>query len=214
MRMPRPRSTSLVVLAIVTLAACGHARDTAGDSTAADSTTADSTPPATAPSSSAAVTPAWSSASDAAAPITVADIDAWQKGMDAELKAVQDAGTRMKSAKTPNDTLDAMTAGNEMSTRAAGAKAAGVSEARYQYLASTLGPIVGNLSPVLGNATIKDLPPSVAAQMHASEEQSAAKEMSGMSPDVVSALRTRAPALSKENFELAAARLKAAGAIH
>lgn len=209
MRIARSRSTSLVVISFATLAACGHPRDAASDSTAADST-----PPATAPSASAAVTPASSSASDVAAPITVADIDAWEKGMKGELEAVQEAGTQMQSAKTPNDTLSAMTAANETSTRAAGATAAGVSEARYQHIASTLAPIVGNLSPVVGEAATRDLPPSVAAQMRASHEQSAAQEMSGMSPDVMGALRARAPALSKESFELAAARLRAAGAIH
>jgi len=211
MRMTRSRSISLAVLSLVAVAACGHSRDAATDSTAAAT---DSTPPATAPSTSAAVTPASSSAASTDAPITVADIDAWQKGMTAELKAVQDAGTARQNAKNATDTLNAMFGANDMSTRPAGAKGAGMSEARYQYVSNKLSSIVGNLSPVEAEMNMKDMPESFRKQMQESREQSATQEMAGMAPDVQAALRTRAADLRKQSLELAGARLKAAGAVH
>ena len=211
MRMTRSRSISLVVLSLVAVAACGHSRDAATDSTAAAT---DSTPPATAPSTSAAVTPASSSAASTDAPITVADIDAWQKGMTAELTAVQDAGTARQNAKNATDTLNAMFGANDMSTRPAGAKGAGMSEARYQYVSNKLSSIVGNLSPIEAEMNMKDMPESFRKQMQQSREQSATQEMAGMAPDVQAALRTRAADLRKQSLELAGARLRAAGAVH
>lgn len=213
MRLTRSRFAPLALFAfvpLVALAACGHAHDATTDSSAAR----DSTPPATAPSASAAVTPASSAADGASAPIIVADIDAWQKGMDGELKAVQDAGTQRKNAKNTTDSLNAMFAAQESSTEAAGAKAAGMTDARYRYVSSTLSPIVGNLSPLDSSITTKDMPAAVVTEMRQSREQSATQEMAKMSPDVQAALRARAPALRKQSLELAAARLKAAGAIH
>lgn len=212
MRMPRSRSTllaALSVLTVVSIAACSHARDAATDSTAAAT---DSTPPTTAPSTSAAVTPATSSAGAADAPITIADVDAWQKGMDGELKAVQDAGTARRNAKNATDTLNAMFAANETSTFEAGAKAAGMSDARYRYVRDKLNSVVGNLSPIEAELSIKDMPAAIKTQMQQQREQTAAKEMTGMAPDVQAALRARAPALRKQSLELAGARLKAAGA--
>lgn len=210
MRMTRSRSISLAFLSLVAVAACSHSRDAATDSTAA----ADSTPPATAPSTSAAVTPASSSAASADAPITVADIDAWQKGMTAELKAVQDAGTARQNAKNATDTLNAMFGANDMSTRPAGAKATGMSEARYQYVSNKLSSIVGNLSPIETEMNMKDMPEAIRKQMQQNREQSATQEMAGMAPDVQAALRARAADLRKQSLELAGARLKAAGAVH
>jgi len=211
MRMTRSRSISLAFLSLVAVAACGHSRDAATDSTAAAT---DSTPPATAPSTSAAVTPASSSAASTDAPITVADIDAWQKGMTAELTAVQDAGTARQNAKNATDTLNAMFGANDMSTRPAGAKGAGMSEARYQYVSNKLSSIVGNLSPIEAEMNMKDMPESFRKQMQQSREQSATQEMAGMAPDVQAALRARAADLRKQSLELAGARLKAAGAVH
>jgi len=215
MRMTRSRSTPFVILSLVatvTSVACGRAHDASTDSAAAAAT--DSTPPATAPSASAAVTPTASPAADASAPITVADIDAWQKGMQGELDAVQKAGQDMHAAKNPTDSLNAMFEANETSTRAAGAHGAGMSEARYQYVRTTLEPIVGNLAPLESTMNTKDLPPAVVQQMRQSHEQSAAQQLAKLSPDVQAALKQRAADLRKQSLDLAAARLKAAGAAH
>ena len=203
MRMTRSRPISLAFLSLVAIAACSHARDAATDSTAA----ADSTPPATAPSTSAAVTPASSSASRTDVPITVADIDAWQKGMTAELKAVQDAGTARQKAKNATDTLNAVFGANETSTRPAGATAAGMSEARYQYVADKLSSIVGNLSPIDSEMNMKDMPADFRTKMQQNREENATREMTGMTPDVQAALHARAAELRKQSLDLAGARL-------
>ena len=50
------------------------------------------------------------------APVTVEDIERWEKGMAAELAAVQEAGAKLGSAKTGEDTLAALMGVQEMTT--------------------------------------------------------------------------------------------------
>ena len=104
----------LVATATV-VAACTRAEqaDTSDSAVAAD----------TASSTSATPEPTPSPANNTPASLTADDIDRWQKGLDAELEAVKKAGADLKAAKTNNDSLSAMMAANDMSTRAAGAKA-------------------------------------------------------------------------------------------
>src|SRR5436190_1304918 len=68
------------------------------------------------------------------APLTTADVQRWEKGMQGELKAVQAASAKMKSARTGEDSLNAMMGVQEMSTVSAGAQAAGVDEERYKFI--------------------------------------------------------------------------------
>ena len=111
-----------------TLAACGGG----------DSDTDEAAPPAEAADTEASseATPASGAApaSPTTAPVTVAEIDSWQKGMAAELEAVRAAGTRFKEAKTADDTLSAMMGMQEMATQEAGAKAAGLDLERYKLV--------------------------------------------------------------------------------
>lgn len=204
----RSRSFSfLTVLALVT--ACGGKHDAAtADTAAAQPETAAATP-AAAP---AATAPASTSAADA--PLTVADIDRWQKGMAAELQAVQDAAKQLHDAKSGNDTVTAMFATNETSTLPAGAKAAGVDEERYKFIRSTLSTVVGEMSPISSEMNTKDMPPQMVAQLQQGRDQALARSTATMAPDVVAALKPRAAALRKQDLELTAARLKAAGAVH
>jgi hypothetical protein len=63
-------------------------------------------------------------------PLTAADIERWTKGMDGELQAVREASAKLKTARTSEDTLNAMMGVQEMTTVDAGAKAAGVDSGR------------------------------------------------------------------------------------
>ena len=66
-----------------------------------------------------------SSTNPISVPLTKADVDRWEKGMAGEMKAIEAAAAKMKTARTGEDTLNAMMGVQEMATVAAGAKAAG-----------------------------------------------------------------------------------------
>src|SRR5215212_3166623 len=78
--------------------------------------------------SSSDATAAQPTGNPTSAPLSPADIDRWTKGMDGELQAVREAGAKLKSARTSDDTLNAMMGVQEMATVEAGAKAAGVDQ--------------------------------------------------------------------------------------
>jgi hypothetical protein len=199
-----PRAALACVLAF-TLTACG---DGGGDSRS------DEAPPGDAGADTGAgseTAPPASNASAGLQPVTVPDIESWKKGMAAELEAVRAAGTKLKEAKTGDDTLSAMMGLQEMATQEAGAKAAGLDLERYKFVNSELSAAVTYLTPELGGIDTTILSP---AQRDELREENAAqlKQMEERVPaDVVEALRPRATELRKRSLELVAERLKSAG---
>jgi hypothetical protein len=81
-------------------------------------------------------------------PLTVADIDRWQKGMTGEMQAVQEVAAKMKTAQTTEDKLSIMMEMEEGATAAAGAQAAGLDEERYKFARSKLSDVVSYLAPL------------------------------------------------------------------
>jgi hypothetical protein len=120
-------------LLLAGLYACGS-RDAKSDADTAAAASTDSAPAqdvsTDAPQSSVAADPGQK-------PLTVADIDRWEKGMAAELEAVNAAGAKRKAAKTGDDTLSAMMAVQDQATMEIGAKAADVEGERYNLIRST-----------------------------------------------------------------------------
>src|SRR5688500_3501260 len=115
-----PFRTPLRLLTVLFFAGCGGAdKDEPNDEAVAE---AAGDAPAPAPDQPG--TPS-------SAPISVDDIARWEKGMAAELAAVHEAGAKLKDAKTGEDTLSALMGVQEMTTTAAGARAAGLDEERY-----------------------------------------------------------------------------------
>lgn len=158
-----------------------------------------------------AAPPGSDASAGAPAPLTVSDIDSWQKGMAAELEVVRAAGVKLKEAKTGDDTLAAMMSMQEMATQEAGAKAAGLDLERYKFVNSELSAAVSYLTPQLGGIDTTMLSP---AQRNELRESNAAqlKQMEDRVPaEVVEALRPRAAELRKQSLELVAERLKSAG---
>jgi hypothetical protein len=199
-----PRQALACALAL-TLTACGGG----------DSKTDDAAPPAEA--ANAEATSEAPQASESApmagttAPVTVAEIDGWKKGMAAELEAVRVAGAKLQEARTGDDTLSAMMGMQEMATWEAGAKAAGLDVERYKFVNSELSAAVSYLTPQLGGIDTTMLSP---AQKQELQESNAAqlKQMEERVPaEVVEALKPRAPDLRKQSLELVAERLKSAG---
>ncbi len=201
-RIPR---TALACALAVTLTACGGG-DSDTDEAAPAAEAADTEAASEAPQASEAAPSAGTMA-----PVTVAEIDGWKKGMTAELELVRAAGTKLKEAKTADDTLSAMMGLQEMATWEAGAKAAGLDVERYKFVSSELSAAVSYLTPQLGGIDTTMLSP---AQRQELRESNAAqlKQMEERVPaEVVEALRPRAVDLRKQNLELVAERLKSAG---
>jgi hypothetical protein len=215
-RVSRRLSVGVLAAALLAAAACKPAERADSDDSAAGTDTASAMAEqdsASAAAAAAATTSgATSSAPPTAASLTVDDIDRWKRGMEAELAAVREAGTKLAAAKTGNDTLTAMTGTLETSTREAGAKAAGVDPERYNFIRSTLSPLTAYLAPLEMEMNVKDMPPAMVAQMKQSREQSLAQASAGVPPAVIDALRPRAAELRKQDLTLVGERLKAAGA--
>jgi hypothetical protein len=203
-----PRAALAWVLAL-TLTGCGG-----GDSDADEAA-----PPAEAESDTESGGEAAPQPADAApdasgaatAPVTVADIERWQKGMAAELEAVRAAGAKMKAARTNEDTLSAMMAVQETATQEAGAKAAGMGVERYKFVRSELSAAVSYLTPHLGGIDTTMLSPAQRDELRQSNEAQLKQMQQRVPAEVVEALRPRAAELRKQNLELVGERLKSAG---
>jgi hypothetical protein len=209
--MPRLGQQALTALAISFLAlGCGKK---AADSSSTDSSDRSGTSMA-APGDSAAGGPAGFSPSNrASTPLTITDVQRWERGMEGELEAVQAAAAKMHSARSGEDSLNAMMGVQEMSTLSAGAQAAGVDEERYKFIRSNLSAAVSYLTPpeLEGMDTTK-MPQNLRDEFRNGRDASL-KQMSPAVPtEVVDALRSRAAELRKKDMELAGARLKGAGA--
>lgn len=131
--------------------------------------------------------------------------------MDAELKAVQNAASQLKTAKNSTDSLNALFGVNETSTRAAGAQAAGVDEQRYQLISNTLASLAADMSPLEQEMDVTKMPASAIDAMKHAREQALANVSATLPPALVEAMRPRAAALRKQALALAGERVKAAG---
>jgi hypothetical protein len=131
--------------------------------------------------------------------------------MDAELRAIQDAGNQLRNARTATDSMNAIFAANETSTRSIGAKAAGVSEQQYRLISSTLSSLAADMAPLEQEMDVSSMPAATIATMRQARDKALATASRGVPPEVLAALPPRAGALRKQAPDLAAARLKAAG---
>src|SRR5688572_25001091 len=146
------------------------------------------------------------------APIKVDDIDRWQRGLAGELEAVQEAGRRFREAKTGTDSVNAAGGALDMATVGAGARAAGLSEERYQFVRSTLSTAVSYLSPIEQEMDVSQMPANMVEEMKKSRETSLTQMSNEVPNEVVEALRPRAAELRKQDLGLTVERLKAVGA--
>ena len=204
-------SLAACLLAAALSGACGGG-DTADDEAdrAAD-VSADTGPAGEGEAAPANPAPAADPSAAATAPVTIADIDRWQKGMAAELEAVRSAGEKMKSARTNEDTLSAMMAVQENATWEPGAKAAGLDVERYKFIRSELSAAASYLTPHLGGIDTTMLSPEQRTELRQSNEAQLKQMEERVPADVVEALRPRAAELRKQSMELVGARLKGAG---
>ena len=194
-------------LLVANLYGCGT-RDARPDADAQAAEAQDTTP---AEDVSTDAAPAPAPADGGQKPLTVADIDRWDKGMAAELEAVHAAATRLKQAKTANDTLTAMTDLQDMSTLEVGARAAGVDRERYNLIRSTFSAAASYLAPSVGGLDTTALSPDQRAEIRRGNAAQLDQMKDVVPPDVVTALTPKAAQLRTKDLELVAARLKGAG---
>jgi hypothetical protein len=209
MRVPRFAALTLAIAAVTTLAACGKKdADDAADTTAQEDTAA----AAAAETASAQQQQAAAQPQNAAtAPLSVADIDRWKKGMDAELKAVKDASAKVRSARTGTDTLQAMSDAMETSTREVGAKAAGVDPERYGFIRSTFEATVGQLTPPEQEGMdTASFTKEMRDQFRQGREAALQRVAPSLEAGVIDALKPRAVELRKQSMTLAFSRVAAA----
>ncbi|MFL5448642.1 MAG: hypothetical protein ACJ8A6_15905 [Gemmatimonadales bacterium] len=201
------QAASAGLLTVGLLFACGR-KDAQPDVPADTASTAESAAQDTSSSAAPAPQPTGSPTS---APLTPADIERWTKGMDGELQAVREAGAKLKSARTSDDTLNAMMGVQEMATVEAGAKAAGVDPERYKFIRSNLSAVVGYLTPSLGGIDTTSLPQAQRDELRKGNEAQIQRMQQEVPATVVDAIKPRAAELRKKDMELVAARLKGAG---
>lgn len=146
-----------------------------------------------------------------AAPLTTGDIGRWDRGMAGELKAIEEAGAKIKSAKTGEDTLTAMMGVQDMATIGAGAQAAGLEQERYKFVRSNLSAVVSYLTPSQGGIDTTLLSPAQRDEMRQMNEARIQQMQQDVPAEVVEALKPRAVELRKKDLELVGARLKGAG---
>ena len=201
------QAASAGLLAVGLLFGCGRkdARpDVSADAASSEESTAQDTSSNDAPAAQPTGNPT-------SAPLTPADIERWTKGMDGELQAVREAGAKLKSARTSDDTLNAMMGVQEMATVEAGAKAAGTDPERYKFIRSNLSAVVGYLTPSLGGIDTTSLPQAQRDELRKGNEAQIERMQQEVPADVVAAIKPRAAELRKKDMELVAARLKGAG---
>ena len=201
------QAASAGLLAVGLLFACGRKDaqpDVSADTASGEESAAQDTSSSAAPAAQPTGTPT-------SAPLTPADIERWTKGMDGELQAVREAGAKLKSARTSDDTLNAMMGVQEMATVDAGAKAAGVDPERYKFIRSNLSAVVGYLTPSLGGIDTTSLPQAQRDELRKGNEAQIQRMQQEVPADVVDAVKPRAAELRKKDMELVGARLKGAG---
>lgn len=204
--MPRDRRFQAVACALaVVFWSCGG-KDAQPDTIATDSApeTAETQPTTSEEVQAAAGNPV-------VAPLTVDDIGRWEKGMAGELKAVQEAAAKMKTARTDEDSLSAMLGVQEMNTLAAGAQAAGLDPERYKFVRSNLSSVAGYITPSLGGIDTTLLSPAQRDEMRRDNEAQLQRMQAEVPAEVVEAMRQRAVELRTKSMELVGARLKGAG---
>ena len=198
-----PFRTPLCLLSVLFLAGCGGA----GDDETRDEAAADAAGDAPAPAPDGVS----QTGTPSSAPLSVEDIARWEKGMAAELAAVQESGTKLGSARTGEDTLSALMGVQEMTTTPVGAEAAGMDQERYKVVRSNLAAAVAYLTPHLGGIDTTMLSVAQRGEMREMNKAQLTR-LEGMVPaEVIEALKPKAEALRRKEIELAGARLKGAG---
>jgi len=205
--------TGVLVVGALAAAGCARGDDAArADSNQAETAAAQGETAATPAATGTAGRAADASASNA--PLTAEDIERWERGQRAELKAVEKVLEDLKSAKTATDTLSLQFKVNE--TVEEGARAAGVSVERYRWVDEQIGQALtarmmgGAMQKELAKVDTTDMPAEMRARMREGKAQMDSAwgdPFKGLSPDVAAVLKRRAAELDTLRWSLVGARM-------
>ena len=135
---------SVAFALVLTAAACGGSDDeTAADDQAAD-TAALGAPPMEA------------ATAESGAPITAADLDAYERGMQKEKEIVEEIVKKAENATSDGDQMQLMMAAMEDQTIDDGAQAAGLSLERYRDLRNRMTNMLGASSRSIMGSALRD----------------------------------------------------------
>ncbi|MGN2244992.1 hypothetical protein ACFWZU_15965 [Frateuria sp. GZRR33] len=177
-----------VLLLALTLGACGHGNtpDDQADAGASQAAT-EAPPPPQAPAAPTAPEPA----ANPARPLQASDLDAYAKGMQKEIEMRQAASDKAAKAKAANDQTAEITALAELTSvevTEAGAQAAGVDRARYNFIKDTVDHVLGTSDM---NAMMAKMGDAAQAQKMQSDPYA------GLEPDLAAALKSRQDELAR-----------------
>lgn len=201
--MPTTRSMLATLALSIVVSGCGQSNNESEPQSteeASNEATSNSVPTPPADTQSASVDRS----------VSVSDIDRWQRGMDAELRATQDAAAKLAEAKDENAKLEALHAATEMGTLNAGAEAAGIDQDSYRRIRNVFSDAVSKLSPLEMEMDVAQMPPQMIEQMKQSRAASAKQLENQLPADVLDALKPRAGELRTQQKTLIAERLKVA----
>lgn len=155
--------------------------------------------------------------------LSAADLDAYARGMEAEMRAVREAEAERARATTGEDTLNALEKATEMKTIEVGARAAGLSVDRYREIRRQVDTVLrarGGSAFVQQQAAGIDttnVPAEHRArirenieQQRRQAEQTEQAAYASLPPEVAEAFRARAPRLDSLRVSLAAERMRVA----
>jgi len=210
------RRATLALALTAVLAACGK-----GEAPATPQTPATPAAEATAPAENVGRGDAAPAAAEQA-PLAASDLDAYTRGMQQELALLKAAGDKIAQARKGNDKDAEASAMMEMANLDAGsdgAKAAGLSPARYVFVKDAVDTALGKLEmqatmQSMGDPSQSDdLTPEQRQQAEAGRAQMASTigdPYQGMAADVAEAFKARQQALAQLRAQAIAARFEAA----
>lgn len=153
--------------------------------------------------------------------LSAADLDAYEKGVQAQLDAVQQASEKLKTAKTANDTLSAIGDALPANTQQVAARAAGMELERWKVMAGQVETVlqaragsamVSQMAEQMGDTA--SLSAEARAQLRTNLEQAKgqaaqqeAQAYASLPPDLVETFKARAPHLDSLRLRLAAAQM-------
>lgn len=197
---------AILAAAVLALAACGGKPDEAS-ATASPAPAGEA--PADAPASQApapATPPAVADATPKTAPLQLADIDAYVRGMEKENAILQQDFDEIQRARAADDSDAETTALFHMTSNEidqAGAQAAGMAQARYEFIRDRIDEMQSKLDMLEG---LRSMPGDSSAMQAQVGDPYAA-----FAADVAGALKARQAQLAALRAQAIGLRLKAAG---
>jgi hypothetical protein len=200
-----PKHAILAVVALA-LAACGGKPDDAsGAAPPAPAAEAPAAAPAS-PAPAPATPPAAADATPKTAPLQVADIAAYVRGMQKENAILEQDFDAIQRARTAGDSDAETTALFHMTSNEidqAGAQAAGMAQARYEFVRDRIDEVQSKLEMLEG---LRQMPGDSSAMQAQVGDPYAA-----FAADVATALKAQQPQLAALRAEAIGLRVKAAG---